>query len=342
VRPRIGPFAAAAVLLVGACSTDDDAAGEVDATASAGCDQDEGDIAGGPRTLDHAGLERAYAVHLPDAYDGETPAPMLFNLHGFGEDIESQDAATDLPAEAGARGYVVVTPQGAPLSVPEDTPQADDAAGFEGFAFWNFFGSAGIDFGGQPPPGLENVQPEDLGTDDVGFFAALMDTLLDEYCLDADRIFSTGMSNGAGMSTTLACELGERLRAIAPVAGVNLTGACAGDEPVPVRAIHGDADSTASYGGNTLFDFELGNPSVPDRMTAWADHNGCDSRPTVDDSVEGVVLTRWDGCDDDGVVELWTLTGWEHQWPRGPDAEPPAPIDATDVVLDFFDDVGAR
>ena len=116
---------------------------------------------------------------------------------------------------------VVVTPQGAPLSVPADAAGVSGSAGFEGGSFWNW----------------------------------LLGTILDEYCVDSGRVFATGMSNGAGMSTTLGCELGGRFAAIAPVAGVNLSGACPGDDPVSVLAIHGDADAIATYGGNNLLGF---------------------------------------------------------------------------------------
>jgi poly(3-hydroxybutyrate) depolymerase len=73
-----------------------------------------------PRTISIDGLGRQYVVHLPPGYEGTTPAPLVFSLHGFGGDIDDQDTATGLPKAAGERGYIVVTPQGAPLSVPAD------------------------------------------------------------------------------------------------------------------------------------------------------------------------------------------------------------------------------
>ena len=291
------------------------------------------DVDPGPRTIAVGGLRREYVVHLPPGYDGTEPAPLMFNLHGFGGDIASQDTTTDLPELAGERGYIVVTPQGAPLDVPDDAPAAARTAGFDGLAFWNFFGSDP----GEVTVNGATVALSDLGTDDVGFIATLLDTVSDEYCVDADRVFATGMSNGAGMSTTLGCELGDRFAAIAPVAGVNLSGACPGDDPVSVLAVHGDADPIAGYAGGSLMGFDLGNPSVPDRMAAWASHDGCEARPAVDESTPGLAVTRWSGCEDETAVELWTLAGWGHEWPRATVPTEPGVIDATDVVLDFFD-----
>jgi polyhydroxybutyrate depolymerase len=213
--------------------------------------------------------------------------------------------------------------------------KVDGLPGQSGFG-WNVFGSNP----GDVTVNGATIPLADLGADDVDFIDTLLDTMLDEYCIDADRVFSTGMSNHAGMSTTLGCELGDRFAAIAPVAGVNLNGACPGDDPVSVLAVHGDADAIAGYGGSSLMGFDLGNPSVPDRMAEWASFDGCGAQPAVDDSTPGLVVTRWSGCDEGTEVELWTLDGWGHEWPRAEAATRPGVIDATEVVLDFFDSHG--
>jgi polyhydroxybutyrate depolymerase len=289
-----------------------------------------------PRSIAAGGLQREYVVHVPPNYDGSQPTPLVFNLHGFGGDIAGQDASTDLPALAGERGYIVVTPQGAPLELPDDAPVAARDAGFDGLAFWNFFGSDP----GEVTLNGATIPLEGLGADDVAFIDTLLDAVTAEFCVDAERVFSTGMSNGAGMSTTVGCELGDRIAAIAPVAGVNLSGTCPGDDPVSVLAIHGDADPIAGYAGGSLMGFDLGNPSVPDRMAEWASFDGCRPEPAVDESTPGLVVTRWSGCEDSTVVELWTLAGWGHEWPRAEGTSRPGVIDATSVILDFFDAEG--
>jgi polyhydroxybutyrate depolymerase len=219
--------------------------------------------------------------------------------------------------------------------VPDDSPAAEAGAAFEGVTFWNFFGSE---------PGEVTVDGVvvplgGIGADDVGFIGSVLDRVAEDHCVDHQRVFATGMSNGAGMSSTLGCELGDRFAAVAPVAGVNLSlgDGCAADEPVSVLAIHGDADAIAGYEGDSLMGFELGNPSVPERMAAWAEHDGCDPEPSVDRSTRGLVVSEWTGCDRDSAVELWTITGGGHDWPREPGPANPAGIDATEAVLDFFD-----
>src|SRR5690606_3032976 len=104
---------------------------------------------------------------------------------------------------------------------------------------------------------------------------------------------SMGMSNGAQMSSLLACRLPERITAIGPIAGVELNEPCAG-APVPVMAFHGDADPIVPYDGGglnsvTIARQNLDAPGLPDglptppgvdeSMRRWAEHNGCDPEP---------------------------------------------------------------
>jgi polyhydroxybutyrate depolymerase len=72
-------------------------------------------------------------------------------------------------------------------------------------------------------------------------------------------------------------------------------------------------------------------------MAAWAAFDGCDADPTVTESTPGLAVTRWSDCEDGTAVELWTLAGWGHLWPRAGAPTQPGVIDATEVILDFFD-----
>ena len=344
-------FLAALSVLAAACSSDSESAdrtepaGETATTISSEvADRCDPALPAEPgpveATLAHDGLDRTYVVHVPEDYDGTTPAPMTLSLHGFNGSIEAQDR-NGLPDEAGERGYVVVTPQGAPLNVPEGLPQSGDWAQLEGLAFWNFFGSSGVEFGDEVLPEFADLDSSALGTDDIGFLGALLDEVTSTFCIDPDRVYSTGVSNGAGMSTALGCELGERFAAIAGVSGVNLTGECPGDAPVSVFAIHGAGDGIVVYEGKELMSFPFAPyPSVPDRMAQWAEHNGCDPEPTVttDDPYPGVTSSVWSGCVDGTDVVLWTIAGGDHTWPRAATPDDEGVVDATVSIIDFFDD----
>jgi polyhydroxybutyrate depolymerase len=56
------------------------------------------------------------------------------------------------------------------------------------------------------------------GDQDLVFTARLLDYLEDNYCVDRARIFATGHSWGGDMAMVVACFLGDRLTAAAPVA----------------------------------------------------------------------------------------------------------------------------
>lgn len=350
---RAGVLLLAAILVAAACGDDDGpepadeavpedpAPGtrEEPAGEARACDParpaDPGTVA---RTLEYDGLTREYRLSVPAGYDGTEPVPLVLNLHGFGGSAVDHDATTEVPEAAGERGWLVVSPQGAGLSVSEGSAEAEAAAQFEGIPFWNVFGPGEVDFGGEGPglpPGTT------LDVDDVAFLGALLDELEAELCVDADRLFAAGHSNGAGMSIALACGLGDRLAAVGAVSGVNLTGVCDGEGPLSVLAIHGDADDVVVYEGGSLLGFELGNPSVPDRMGQLVERSGCDPEPQIADAPDGVERQRWAGCDAGAEVELWTISGWGHGWPRAASPAEPGVIDATEAVLDFFDSVTA-
>ncbi len=289
------------------------------------------------RTVELDGLERRYELTIPDRYNGRRAAPLVLNLHGFGGTGEAQDALTDMPKLAAPRGYVVVSPDGGPLKVPLGiVPGAESAGSFEGRPFWNIFSPGTVDFG--PPHGQNlNIDSSLVGADDVHFVTQLLDTLQQELCIDTHRVYATGMSNGAGMATTLGCELGKRIAAIAPVSGVNLTGKCPGRVAISVLAVHGDADDTVAYNGNGLLGFQFGNPSVRERMDQWAKRDGCSPRPVTRKPEPGLTVARWRGCTKGVDAQLWTIAGWGHAWPRPTSAGQRGVIDATKVVLDFFD-----
>jgi polyhydroxybutyrate depolymerase len=289
------------------------------------------------RTLQQGDLQRRYLVTIPERYNGRKPAPVVLNLHGFSGNGEAQNASTDMPQLAGKRGYVVVAPDGGPLRVPVGlVPGAENAGEFQGRPFWNLFGPGEVDFG--PPRGSNlGVDSSLIGADDVSFVAQLLDALEQELCIDTRRVYAAGMSNGAGMATMLGCTLGNRFAGIVAVSGVNLTGKCPGRGPMSVLALHGDADDTALYNGNGLLGYQFGNPSVPERMEQWAKRDGCDTRPTTKKPRPGLTVTRWKGCAKDVDVQLWTIAGWGHEWPRASSAKEPGVIDATKVALDFFD-----
>lgn len=67
---------------------------------------------------------------------------------------------------------------------------------------------------------LKSREISKLKSDDFGFVAAIIDSISAAYRVDTSRVYATGCSNGAGMSYALACQLGDKIAAVAPVSGL--------------------------------------------------------------------------------------------------------------------------
>jgi polyhydroxybutyrate depolymerase len=103
-----------------------------------------------------------------------------------------------------------------------------------------------------------------------------------------------------------------------------------------VLAIHAVDDTLIPYDGGDLLGLPSDAVSVPSRMAAWARQNGCAATPSHRQENDWVTVTTWTDCTG-GQTELWSIDDYKHGWPRAstPDAE--GHMDATTVLLDFFD-----
>lgn len=207
-------------------------------------------------TLLHGGIEREYLLSLPDGWDGVSPAPLLFSLHGGGG-TNTRVASDPLAALASSQGYIGVYPQGYEKS-------------------WN--------------DGRATTAANMAGVDDVGFFAALIDTLADTYAVDSNRIYATGTSNGGTMSYRLAAELnttpdGNRLAGIAPTSAnmpIELLEAVDPHLPVHVLMMVGTADPLMPFEGGTNSGEGLGVLSSAATRDYWLGELGIDAtQPTL-------------------------------------------------------------
>lgn len=79
--------------------------------------------------------------------------------------------------------------------------------------------------------------------DDVGFVSDLIEDLAKNFPIDRKRVFATGISNGGMLSYRLACELSDKIAAIAPVAATGGITECKLKRPVPTLHFHGKKDS---------------------------------------------------------------------------------------------------
>ncbi len=257
------------------------------------------------RTLEAQGLSRSYLIHVPpQAADGK-PMPVVLNFHGGGGNAQGYQDYVLMDELADEKGFLVVYPNG--------------TGPFEGrLLTWNAGTCCGY--------------AEENQVDDVAFIRDLVEDLGTVVPLDADRIYATGLSNGAMMSYRLAAEAPDLVRGIAPVAGAMVLEASALTEPVAVIHFHSVDDPRALYQGGLGPPFPFTNSRVMhnpvDEVIAdWAAHNGCSPEPVQgatltgepDSRNEGQTAIRfaYEGCLEGSPVVFWKLTVAGHVWPGG-------------------------
>lgn len=238
-------------------------------------------------SITHDGIQRDYIVYIPELYDGSSVVPLVLNFHGFGSNATQQMFYGDFRDIADTEGFLLVHPEGTT---------------FIGNQFWN------VGF-----PGISST------IDDVGFTEALIDELATLYAIDLDRVYATGMSNGGFMSFLLACQLSEKIAAVASVTGSMTQDTfddCNAQRPTPVLQIHGTEDDVVLYNGNTL--------SIPiaDVISYWVDHNNCETTPTTTtlpdvDVSDGSTIeySVYEDGDNGITTEHMKVIGGGHTWP---------------------------
>ena len=145
------------------------------------------------------------------------------------------------------------------------------------------------------------------------------------------------------MSQFVACQLANRIAAIAPVAGPVDPAACAPSDPVSVIALHGTDDHRVRYSGGQFSSGAGGQtyPGVQETVEFWKSHDNCTTThpPQQDGSVR---MERFSDGDNDTEIDLYTIDGGNHSWPGGRRVSvfgqtPTHAISATDLIWEFFE-----
>lgn len=271
-------------------------------------------------TLQHGTQDRMYLLHVPKGYDPARPLPLLIALHGGGGSMDYM--ASDrygLVAKAERENFIVVFPNGY-SRLPGGR-----------LATWNAGGCC--------------AQALERQSDDVGFIRQMLAELTQRLAIDRQKVFATGMSNGAMMAHRLACEMPDAIKAIAAIAGTDNTTQCTPKAPVSVLVIHAKNDDHVPFGGgrgtasmpavkDTAF------TSVPQTVARWTERNGCSAPPVRTLERPGAYCEKYPGCRAQAEVELCVTDGGGHSWPGGTKTRaaeaPSTALSANDVMWDFF------
>src|SRR3954468_9123508 len=242
-------------------------------------------------SMSFGGIQRTYRLYIPAKYKSTTAVPLVLNLHGLGSNAMQQEAYGDFRSIADTANFILAHPNGT---------QTISGQG------WNNFGTIGS------------------GVDDVGFLSALIDKISSKYSIDKNRIYSTGMSNGAFMSYDLACFLNTLIAAIASVTGSMIAShlkGCKAKRPTPVMEIHGSADNIVSYDGKGGI---ISSTHIDTLVNFWVRFNSCSAPivttlPNINTSDGSTVEHRvYNNGKNGSTVELYKVLGGSHSWPGAP------------------------
>jgi polyhydroxybutyrate depolymerase len=267
-------------------------------------------------------MDRAYLLQAPPAADSsDRLVPLVVELHGRGIDAETFDRMTGFGALAHEEGFALALPN----AVGEIWNDGRDAA------------------------------PEGRRRDDVGYLTAVIDDAIARVPADPGRVYVVGMSNGAAMAGRLACELAERIAAVAQVSGtaaIGIAAALAPARPVPILSIHGSADDVAPYGGGVRHSLRsrmiirhTAGPSVgvDDWARFWVAANGAVDGPAVTALAPDTTVRTWRGPAPSSDVVFYRIEGGGHTWPTSRFVLPALlfgrtsrTFDATRVIWDFL------
>ena len=233
---------------------------------------------------------RAYRLFVPPGYDGHQRSPLVLDLHGSGGSSAGEASNSGLEALSASERFIVAT------------LDAVDAR-------WNV--------------PVQNDRP-----DDVAYVSDVIDHVAARVCTDEARVYVTGFSGGARMTSLLGCRLGSRIAAIAPVSGLRYPAPCNG-RTVPVLTFHGLADRQNPYDGHAPGRGEEWLESVPDALAGWARHDNCKGDAILDDPPGPLSTMHYEGCADGSEVRMIRIDGLGHAWTR-------KEVDTTIVMWQFF------
>ncbi len=265
-------------------------------------------------SLSYDGYSRTYLLHLPAGHDTQVALPLVIAMHGGTGSAANLQNQSGLSLKADQEQFVVVYPEGV-------------KGGILNVRTWNAGWCCGF---------ASNTE-----VDDVGFISALLDTLSSRYNIDTNRIYATGMSNGGFMSYRLACELSNRIAAIAPVAASMSLSNCNPERAVPIIHFHSFQDSNVPYLGGEGDGLSNHHNTPQDSvLLAWKNINDCKMQVDTVVNNDQFLFTTMAGCDCGVEIQRYLTTDGGHSWPGGnqtPIGDPTSTaINANDLMWSFF------
>ncbi len=250
-----------------------------------------------PHTIAVGGLERTYYLHLPSHYQKEKTPPLVFFLHGGGQNIKKMARSSQLNKLADRYNFIVAYPVGI------DKHWKD---------------GRGETYGGK----------SQANVDDVKFIKKLITKLIRTHKVNAKKVYVIGVSNGGLMTLRLGCDLSQKLSASAAVIAnipKKYIGQCKPKKTLPVLLMNGTADPIVPYYGGSMkfFKKRMGEVvSTEKTIDFWRRHNHCNKTRTITHLPDvnkrdksSVNVSTYTHCKNNATVKLYSIQGGGHTMP---------------------------
>ena len=291
------------------------------------------------KTINWDGQERQYLEYVPTSYSQSEAAPVLFMLHGMGDDVNNFFTATQIQNVAEEQGWIVICPQ----ALDFNYENALLGGSYDFGACWNVGSTVSVEFNMYGIPFNFDVTINE-NVDDEGFLMAALAAVNEEYEVDQNKIFFAGFSLGGFMSHRMAIQHGDLINSIAAVSGVignDLTTLTPVDN-VDVLQIFGTNDEMISYDDalislQSLGSYNMGLP-VEQTVEYWRAYNQCDEEPIVEqypdtynDGLSFEMYQYLNGTNNARVAFIKVYNGM-HDWYSGMNHD----IDYNTEIVKFF------
>ncbi|MBQ1048123.1 RICIN domain-containing protein [Micromonospora sp. C51] len=229
----------------------------------------------GTHTIQSNGKSRQFILRLPANYNNNNAYRLIFAFHWRG-----------------------------------GTMQEISSGGTSGSA-WSYYGQQEQSNNSAilvAPQGLGNGWGN-AGGEDVTFVDDMIRRIESDLCVNTTQRFALGFSWGGGMSYALACARATVFRAVAVIAGAQISGCSGGTQPIAYFGLHGISDNVLSIGqGRGLRDTFVRN-------------NGCNAQnpPEPGAGSRTHITTAYSGC----------RAGYPVQWAAFDNGHMPGPVDGT-------------